>query len=540
VIIVPIDIRLADGSVPKRANLMIQMNNSTSSEQWRPGKPDLRLGAGAYTLYATAGDHEEYRSESQSIALKEGGTPPSLSFKLTARTGIRGRVKVPKGYALDSLTIFALRYSGTAVPDESALRRGQNDWASPWNGFQFSFNDLAPGTWLVGAGSWESIFSTKSVEVTAGAISDAVIEIADAGASGLVVRVLGPDNAAVADANVRVDAASGQHDSSEAFTVRPKKDGAWVVAPKKDGAGEGGEWRISVHSARYGDKIVPLPGTMSGELRVEMAEPASLDVTVTGYAGSGLEGRLRVDVRPLTGGKEHQSRVYYSREETLGPDGRQTVKPLQPGRYRVELQYQRERWSNSPLERVDVDVAPGANAISVPVPAVYSLTVLAPGESADSNMNLQLIGGSGEERWNNAKVGPDGTGVFEGLVAGTYRLSIWAPKARRNRSMKVTVPSSGPVQFKEEAETSLLVKVLDTEGYLASAGFQAGDVITGADGAAFDGTRPATQVLNGLMMARKEIKLQVVRAGKTTETTVDTEKFATATNHMRSLEPASR
>ena len=78
------------------------------------------------------------------------------------------------------------------------------------------------------------------------------------------------------------------------------------------------------------------------------------------------------------------------------------------------------------------------------------------------------------------------------------------------------------------------------EGYLASAGLQAGDVITGADGAAFDGSRPASQVLTGLISARKDLKIQVVRAGKTLEATVDSEKFAVATNHLRSLEPGTR
>ena len=51
--------------------------------------------------------------------------------------------------------------------------------------------------------------------------------------------------------------------------------------------------------------------------------------------------------------------------------------------------------------------------------------------------------------------------------------------------MKVTVPTAGAVTFKEEVETTLAVRTLDGDGYLASAGFQAGDVITGADGDRF-------------------------------------------------------
>jgi hypothetical protein len=541
VIVLPVDVKLADGTSPKRAQVQIAVNNSSTGETWRPSRPELRLGAGTYAISVTAGDREEWRSEAQNVVLKEGAAPAPLVFKLAARTGIRGRVKVPKGYAVDSLAVFALRYSGSAVPDEAALRRGQNEWTSAWNGFLFNFHDLAPGTWLVGAGTWESVFATKTVEVAAGAIVETVLEITDSGATGLVVRVIGPDNAAVADVNLRVSPTSGQYDGSEPFSVRPKKDGAWVVASKKEGAVDPKDYVLQAHSERLGDKSVAMPAACSGELRIEMLEPASLEVTVPGYAGSGLEGRLKVDARQLTGGKEPQHRIYYSRDEAMGPDGRQTLKPLQPGRYRVELQYSRERWASSTLDKVDVDVGPGVNSVSIALPAVYTLVVVTSGEPSDANLNLQQVGtGSDDARWHGARIGPDGTATFEGLVAGTYRLSLWAPKARRQRSMRVTVPASGPVTFKEEAETALAVKALDADGYLASAGIQVGDVITGVDGAAFDGSRPAVQVLGGLMSARKELKLQILRGGKTLEATVDTEKFGTATNHTRALEPVAR
>ena len=46
-----------------------------------------------------------------------------------------------------------------------------------------------------------------------------------------------------------------------------------------------------------------------------MLEPASLDVTITGYAGSNLEGRLRIEAKPLSR-KESQKRVYYSSRST--------------------------------------------------------------------------------------------------------------------------------------------------------------------------------------------------------------------------------
>ncbi len=62
-------------------------------------------------------------------------------------------------------------------------------------------------------------------------------------------------------------------------------------------------------------------------------------------------------------------------------------------------------------------------------------------------------------------------------------------------------------------------------------------MITGADGTDFDGSRPASQVLSGLLSARKDLKLRFVRSGKSSEASVDSEKFLAATNHLRALEP---
>jgi hypothetical protein len=536
--VVKVDVRLADGTVPKKANLVVRVRNSSTSELWRPDTPELRLGVGAYAISATAGDREEWSAEPQNVTLKEGAPPAPLSFKLTARTGIRGRVRVPKGYALDSLSVFATRFAGTTPPDEQTLRGGQNSWASQWNGYEFSILDLAPGNWLVGAGTWESVFTTKVVEVKAGVLTDTILEITDAGASGLVVRVVAPDGSAAADVNLHVFA--DRFDASETFSVRPKTDGAWVVAAKKEGT-EPKDCFLQAHSERYGSKTVPLPGVSGGELKIEFAEPASLDVTVTGYAGSNVEGRLKIDAKPIMAGRERHSRVYYSssRDDQIGPDGKQTLRPLQPGRYRVELQYMQERWNSSVLDHVDVDVRAGANQVTIAAPAVYSLTVVAPGEPAGTHIGISQIGGSGSERWGRSPVGADGTSTFEGLSAGTYRLILYS-KAMRQRSMKVTIPAAGSVTFKEDVETALVLKALDSDGFLASSGLQAGDVITGVDGTAFDGARPAAQVLLGLVSARKELKLQITRAGKALEVTVDSDKFAASTNHTRALEPAAR
>ncbi len=182
---------------------------------------------------------------------------------------------------------------------------------------------------------------------------------------------------------------------------------------------------MQAYSERYGEKTVAMPSAAAGELRIDMLEPASLDVTITGYAGTNLEGRLRVEAKPLSA-KESQKRVYYSRDDhSVGPDGKVTLKPLQPGRYRVDILYSQERWNGSSLDHQDVDVAPGANAVTIAAPAVYSLSVVVAGE-ADAQLNMQMIGGSGDERWSRAKVG---TGRH-GDVRGPHRRHV-SPHALR-------------------------------------------------------------------------------------------------------------
>ena len=76
VVLLPIDVRLSDGTQPKRAQINITVHNDSRAERWAPERAELRLGAGSYSMNATAGDHEEWRSEAQNVVLKEGATPP--------------------------------------------------------------------------------------------------------------------------------------------------------------------------------------------------------------------------------------------------------------------------------------------------------------------------------------------------------------------------------------------------------------------------------------------------------------------------------
>ena len=313
-------------------------------------------------------------------SLKEGATPTPLAFRLTARTGIRGRVHVPKGYAVDSLSIFALRYAGTAVPDESSLRRGQNNWASPVERVRVQLlrpraRHLAARRRDVGVRSSRRRRSRSPPACSRTWSSRSPTP----GPPGLVVKVVAPDGSPVADASVRVYSATGSWDSPEVFTVRPKKDGAWVVVPKKDQTADMKDWFVQAHSERYGEKTVAMPAP----------EPASSRSTSSSPRRSRSRSRVRGERRSRAASGSTCTRSSPARTSRagsttgattqIGPDGRRRSRPCSPAVTASSCSTSRSAGTARRSIMSTSTWRPGANTVAMPVPVVYSLTVIVAG-----------------------------------------------------------------------------------------------------------------------------------------------------------------
>jgi C-terminal processing protease CtpA/Prc len=192
------------------------------------------------------------------------------------------------------------------------------------------------------------------------------------------------------------------------------------------------------------------------------------------------------------------------------------------------------------IHQEPIVIGPGTNTVTIPMPALYGLTVRVP--AGNSSMNLSLnrrdIGESGTPVWRNAATNEDGVATFEGLPAGTY--AITSHTAEGQKSMRVQVPSTGTVLFEPGTPKALAVRWKADDEYPASVGLQRDDVVVGIEGRDFDGTKSATVILQGTLMAKVECRLAVVRAGRRFEVTVDTAKFAKATQQGHLLEPIER
>ncbi len=86
---------------------------------------------------------------------------------------------------------------------------------------------------------------------------------------------------------------------------------------------------LNVRSQKYGNKQLQYSIGETSELTVEFQEPASLEVTIAGYEGSGYEGLLVVSVQKHEEGAPGRSSPmrYYGGSSRSGVDseGRQPI-----------------------------------------------------------------------------------------------------------------------------------------------------------------------------------------------------------------------
>ena len=545
VITLAVDVRMPDGSPATEATLHWKADRNRRSETWQPQAPELRLTPGAYSIHAASED-ECLCSDAEDVLLEAGAAPPALTFALHPRTGLRGQVRLPAGATANGngMEVRALRYTGGTPPERGRLQReGKRSWTGGHDDYRFKFLDLEPGTYLVGAGRGE-VEHALTVQVPEGVIVEQDIVLPEPDPNeGLIVWVEGPDGEVLKDAEVSLG--HPRSFMSRGGKVRKQGDGSFLVtlgAPRRNLPPRFKEENvITVSSRRFGEKVVPHPGEGTPELRVRLDEPASLEVTLAGYAGSGLEGKLTLHLLDATMDSE-SARFFGLMDQTrIASDGHRTFSPIQSGPYVLRLMWTTGSFGRqAPISEQPVTVGPGRNTATITVPTLHTLTVVFGAEYAGQHASLNSRDEKRSPFWGAAEqVGENGEVLFSGLPAGTYILRINGFSGESG-AMVVTVPTTSRLRFQPAKVTALRVTGDDEAGTLAALGLLAGDLITGTGDADFDGVLPADQVLRGLMMAKKSVTLRIQRAGKSLQLTLDATKLQQATRGSNRLDPVYR
>lgn len=546
---IPALVYMPDGRLAERAS--IECKRSGHDDRYLLRRREIEAEPGSHQFTARGGDDGELRSEPQSVAVAADGAAPALTFRLVRHGGVRGKVSLPPDEQDEYLQAFILQFANGNVPDPARLRReGQSDWIYRRTR-RYSFAPLSRGTYLVGvARPNEPPAVTQAIEVDDAMVTlDLTIPPPDR-TDYVILTVLGPAGEVVDGAQVGSEL-RGNHGTQNDQIVAIEKAGGtyWVAIPdaaKKAWRGRGdAETRLvlTVTADEFGSRTVEVaPGETTALVR--FLPPATLDVTIAGYAGSGLEGALVLSLeKPGGDDEEGHGGFYFSggnryirrghsyrrlgEEESLDAEGHQKLGPVEPGTYELMLGLQPEGGGNQPLtaERATLTLVPGRNEHVLSAPALYALRVVV--DRAGGGIALNPAG-RGSGRWICKVADADGRCVFDRLPAGSYQLRFFegdedARSFPSEASMAVTVPGPAEVRYSPARQNALLVTVTDPNGRFAQAGLASGDFITAVNGAEFEGAKEFAKLLLAASQAKEMVQLTVLRGAETLTVPIDPE-----------------
>ena len=181
--------------------------------------------------------------------------------------------------------------------------------------------------------------------------------------------MLDPEGKPLAGAQLLVGRKSGGGSSSSGATAIEREDGTiWVLHQEGDAAAGDADttWWVEATHPVYGTKREAYRRTRASAVDLRFDKPGTLEVTVTGLAGTRYEGRIRA---ALTGSRSCPGDV-------LDGSGRVTVSGVQPGIYSLALNLGGDRGRGSQIHTEEVEIRSGENRLRIEVPPLYEVEVL--------------------------------------------------------------------------------------------------------------------------------------------------------------------
>jgi len=445
---------MPDGGQAREAQIQCETGEAKgadrSNNQWTPGDPVVWLAPGRWTAKATIDD---LASAPVEIAVEAGANEQKAILQLAGRPGIRGRVIFPPGGESDKVCVYLLKGDGGNPPTPESLgASGKQSLVRGGGDRTFSYMDLSPGTYFLGA----SYGRGKVVVMEAVDVGEATLTIDIAlppldPADFVLVRVFGPKGEVVTDVEFETGFRSENWRSSGGSTVSRSADGSFRVMHHENervGDDTNGKYWIKAKSKTYGPWEVEYIRGETAEIRIDYTDPATLEVAIPNYAGSGYEGFLDVQLqeagtRPARGPMRRPGK----NKEPI--EGKIALGPVSPGEYSIVLSFELERFSSLPFLVVPVTLVPGANQKTVTLPGLHSLTIVFDDPKSAQRV-LLMAASQGKRALFGPGKRPDEAGkiVFDKVPAGQYRVMVMG--AGGIKQMEVTVPAPGEVRFQSE------------------------------------------------------------------------------------------
>jgi hypothetical protein len=426
-----VDLIVAGAGPPERADIFItrRFDGGTNSTMaiWTRQEPWIALGPGTFELYAELPGELGGKSETQTVTVKQGDVGRHFSFTVVVKPALRLHVKAPANLPRVSVTGWLLRVppERTFTPQELKANGDRRHHAG--TGDAMLWKDLEPGRYLVGAafGSRGDPPETALVDVSSG-IVDHTLELAEPSGEGVVkVRLLSPDGEPVDHASWRIAHRSEGSSTSSGTTSLYREDGVHILIDNRASEFEGGTHTIEAQAGKWGKVSSEFDPKTTAILELRFAKPAQPDGLISGYRGSGYEGRVRFHWEDVG---RRSSRAWFSGTSNIDDEGRMKLRSQQPGERVLVLYVSAGKHSWLRVAERTVALRSGPQSIEIPMPTLHVLNVVWSGRGKPqiglsrqaSDFKTQRVV-SGHTR---RKVGDDGVARFDGLLPGRYRVSV--------------------------------------------------------------------------------------------------------------------
>ncbi|MEM6673669.1 MAG: PDZ domain-containing protein [Planctomycetota bacterium] len=523
-----LDVRLPDGSAAENAVVQVIAENRSRSYEWTRVEPEVRLEERSANLLVLAGDVEQldwrtyssdYASEQVRIELARDGEGPHV-IQLHARSPLHVFVEDESGLE-PSLSAWvkviptarAAADLDSALQDARGLVRGRSA--------AFMAPDLSEGTYVVAVGRGPGAPEvTDAVAVVSGGTEHRVVLGAVDLDRFLVARCVGPDGRPLEDVRFTSVILRGPGSWSESPRSIERGPGQyWLtfgpeVARKRET--DGTSLLLEANSTSFG-RVERELGPDAREVLFQFRTACTLAVHVDGQLSPGLT----VSADPIEEdpkGGEAEGFSFTKERLPVGEDGRVELTGLQPGRHRVSLFKDSDRWDwMPPIQSQEVTVSANGTDVRFVAPSFHIVRIYAPDVEPGTTLALR------KKDEVSAMVNPNSYGELGGdhrvvltdVPAGDYVLSSWGSV---EWSQDVTVPC-GEVLFEPEDVTAFEATWIEPGKLAAEAGLQVGDRVTAIDGESFDGSTFFSRVQLGLG-GGETITLSVQRGSTTVELSV--------------------
>ncbi len=525
---VPFSILMPDGSEVDHARIEAYSKGFDSrSFLWSPQKNVMPLPPGVYRIQAFAGDNDCFESNNKIVPVFPDTQPDLVRIQLKEDLSICGKVIVPPGDDLDTVSLCYMRLSpGVTVDPNLLLSKGEREYDDAEKpDFTFEINDisLTPGRYVIGAGrTMDQIEAMAEVTMTDAPVHVELTLPPVDESRLLTVIPVSPTGAPVTNTDISAEwHTSDKRGGGIPYTKPGEGACRFIFEPcfREAVHDNSFECLITVESDPYGTKRRQWNPTEGNEITIALEEPAVLNLTLAGFIPE-ENGGPNVEIYV------HDAGSFNSSDDTIGADGRMTVFPVQPGPCKISV------YSSSRLfDEIRPTLLPGKNNVVLQTPVPLSLTITfsdeAPGtfvdlqKKDDRSIRFTTLGTPtrfSETCYDSAVITQDHIVRFTGLPTGCYTIIVWSERVPGE--MTLNLDANMTVEYNPNPLNALKVVDVRENGPLGATGLMTGDVITGCENKRFQHYSD----LSALIASAKENKrahISVLRKGKRFELVID-------------------